>query len=170
MAAPLVASSQVPPGDTQSKFYDILARKPLRIPRLAGEGDARVLFSTDAITSGLIANCTTLFAAQVALGFALFPASSVTMLKVRCVGRGTAATLFQWIEVQCPVMMNTATPLLGTQATLHSTNIGGGTLAAITIALSTNDVIVNFTGAATPYQWVADLSIEDGVGAVTAGA
>lgn len=170
MAVPLVISSQVPPGDLVSKIFEQGANKPLRRARQFGEGDARVLFSTDAITSGSIGNLTTLFAAQVALGFALFPTSSVSMVKVRCVGRGTAATIFQWIEVQVPVMMNAATPLLGTQAALHTSNIGGGTLATITVALSGNDVIVNFTGSATAMQWVADISIEDGVGAVTAGA
>lgn len=170
MAVPLVISSQVPAGDLISKEFERLANKPLRRARAFGEGDARVLFSTDAVTSGTIANLTTLFATQVAAGFALFPPSSVSMVKVRCVGRGAAATLFQWVEMVIPVMMNTTTPLLGTAASIHSTNIGGGTLATITVSLSGNDVTVQFTGAATAYLWVCDISIEDGVGAVTAGA
>jgi hypothetical protein len=170
MAAPVVLSSQVPPGDLISKDFERQANKPLRRARLHGEGDARVLVSTDAITSGTVANLTTLFATQVAAGLALFPPSSVSMVKVRAIGRGTAATIFQWIEMQVPVMMNTTTPLLGTAAALHSSNIGGGTLATVIVSLSSNDVTVQLTGSATAMQWVIDISIDDGPGAVTAGA
>lgn len=170
MAAPVIVSSQVPAGDLVSKEFERLANKPLRRARAFGEGDARVLVSTDAVTSGTVANLTTLFAAAVAAGFALFPPGSVSMVKVRAIGRGAGATVFQWIEMQVPVMMNAATPLLGTAAAVHTSNIGGGTLATVIVSLSGNDVTVQLTGSATVMNWVIDINVDDGPGGVTAGS
>lgn len=170
MAAPVIVSSQVPSGDLITKEFERLANKPLRRARAFGEGDARVLVSTNAVTTGVVANLTTLFAAQVAAGFALFPPGSVSMVKVRAIGRGAGATAFQWIEMQIPVMMNVATPLLGTAAALHTSNIGGDTLATVIVTLSGNDVLVNLTGGALVQNWTIDINIEDGPGGITAGS
>lgn len=158
MAAPVVVNSQVPAGETVKRYYDLLAQRPLRVPRLVGLGDARILFSTDAITSGSVANLTT-------LGF-VFPAGSVSILRIRAHGRGAAATIFQSIELVAAVMMNVATPVIGNASPINSINIGGGTLATILLALSSNDVLVNFTGSATVMNWVMDINIEDPIGIV----
>jgi hypothetical protein len=170
MAVPAVVSSQVPAGDTTKRYFDLLAQRPLRIPRLVGLGDARILATTDAVTSGSVGNLTTLFATQVAAGLVLFPAQSLTVVRLRAYGRGTAASLMQFIETAGVVMMNTGpTPVVATPAAAPLIASAGGTTATLLLAVSGNDVIVNFTGAATAYNWVIDINLEDPVGLV-AGA
>jgi hypothetical protein len=166
MAVPLVVSSQVPSGETTKRYYDLLAQRPLRIPRIVGAGDARILFSTDAITSGSVGNLTTLFATQIAAGLALFPAGTMTMVRIRAYGRGAAATIFQSCELVACVMMNTTTPVVTNATPVNVINQGGGTAATILLGLSGNDVIINFTGSATVMNWVMDVNIEDPVGVV----
>ena len=158
MAVPAVVSSQTPPGETLKRFYELNSSLPrLRVPRLVGIGDSRIVVTTDAVTSGSIANLTT-------LGF-VFPASSISVVRMRAYGRGAAATIYQYVEAIGTVMMNVATPLIG-NGTPNATNVGGGTLATFLLAVSGNDVIVNFTGAATAYNWIMDINVEDPVGVV----
>lgn len=166
MAVPLVVSSQVPAGETAKRFYDLQAQRPLRIPKLVNLGDARILFSTDAVTSGSVGNLTTLFATQIAAGLVLFPAGTITMVRIRAFGRGAAATIFQSCELVAAVMMNVATPVVTNATPVNVINQGGGTAATILLGLSSNDVIINFTGSATVMNWVMDVNIEDPVGIV----
>jgi hypothetical protein len=166
MAVPLVVSSQVPAGDTRKRFNDFFAAVPLRQPKLFNLGDARILFSTDAVTSGSVGNLTTLFATQVAAGLALFPAGTISIVRIRAFGRGAAATVFQSCELVAAVMMNVATPVVTNATPVNVINQGGGTAATILLGLSGNDVIVNFTGSATAMNWVMDINIEDPIGVV----
>jgi hypothetical protein len=172
MAAPVIVSSQVPAGDTVKRFYDLLGQKPLRVPKLVNLGDARVLVTTDAITTGVVANLTTLFATQVAAGFVLFPNSTISIVRCRAYGRGADATVCQYIEVCASVLKPDASataPVVTTQTAPIATtgqvlNTGGGTQATAVFSASTNDVVLTFGGSATAMNWVIDIHVDDPVG------
>jgi hypothetical protein len=172
MAAPVIVNSQCPPGDAVSRFFDLQARKTLRVPKLVNLGDARIFVTTDAVTTGVVANLTTLFATLVAAGFVLFPNSSLSVVRCRAYGRGADTTVCQYIEVCASVLKPDApatAPVVTTQTAPIGTtgqvlNTGGGTQATAVFSASSNDVVLTFGGSATAMQWVIDIHIDDPVG------
>jgi len=160
MAVPVVVATQNPAGGLPTRFYEFLAQNTQRVAHALGGAQVRVIATTDATTSGPVANLND-------LGFT-FPDDTLTVLRMRAYGRGADATEAQYIETLALVLGQPTTPVVD-NATSVTCDIGtvAGTLLA---AVSSDEVVINLVGQASQVMnWIVEFTVDPPVG-VLAGS
>lgn len=154
MAAPVVVSTTVNPGEATSKFFDLLARDSAKVNRLTGVGDARVVATTDSATSGTVLNLND-------QGFE-FPDQTLTVLRMRAWGRGADATEAQYIERIALVLGQPTTPVV---ANATAVSADAGTVAGtLTCAVVSDEVTVALVGQASQaMNWIVEVNLDEPV-------